>query len=236
MLKTINTTTTSQPTDATKAAPAIMCLITFISSREAGKTKSIDFSMAVLINSTQSITTLAIASTTQCQNFNGSHTPTIMARITRAIITRKFCSASIIQKSPPNACLKLLISFGIFNMSIFTTSLEPILSKISDQRKSLRPAAFALNRARAAGLRLRLAGKKFPPPNPLHFCPLAKKSSCEKLKNQEYNLGNQYCKDSSYNPRQISSEKTSFHLLGRLPITNIFNVFFRVLFCLVKCD
>ena len=181
MLKTINTTTTSQPTDATKAAPAIICLITFISSREAGKTRSIAFSIAVLISSTTSIRTLAITNAVHCQNFSGSHTPTIRTKITRVIITRKFCSVSITEKSPSNACLKLLINFVILiiqSLSIFMTALELILCEILDERKSLRPAARRLGSANGS------RAKNFLPPTPSIFCPLAKKSSCEKLKDE----------------------------------------------------
>ena len=60
-------------------------------------------------------------------------------------------------------------------MSIFTSPLEPILCEISDERKSLRPAAR--RRGSANGSR----AKNFLPPTPSIFCPLAKKSSCEKL-------------------------------------------------------
>ena len=55
------------------------------------------------------------------------------------------------------------------------TSLEPILCEILDERKSLRPAAKRLGSANGS------RAKSFLPPAPSIFCPLAKKSSGEKL-------------------------------------------------------
>ena len=59
-------------------------------------------------------------------------------------------------------------------MCIYTIPLEPILSEIPEKIQIASP------RRKAAGLRSRLAGKKFPPLKPFHFLP-ARRFCREKL-------------------------------------------------------